>query len=264
MIRGNTGIFYDTLESSLINRESNFGPVGQAAIDLRQGDPLFPTFPNSPHGVPDRARPRCRARRSPFPSIEGDDFPLSIGDTLQRVAPYFFNSTIGFQRELGPNWAMSADYVRVRAYDMLVDARHQRAAVLPARARADAHRGAGQPAAAARRAEPHRRTLQHPVHRLPRPAAAVQRRRDAVRRAQARRRRDARRRATRSACNYTYSKARGDVDNFRLTESFVPGLTDIDGDRSYQQGPSASDAPHNLDGQRLLRVPRGGSTSAAS
>ena len=29
------------------------------------------------------------------------------------------------------------------------------------------------------------------------------------------------------------------MDNFRLTESFVPGLTDIDGDRSYQQGPSA-------------------------
>ncbi len=42
---------------------------------------------------------------------------------------------------------MSADYVRVRAYDMLVDARHQRAAVLPARSRTDADRGAGQPAA---------------------------------------------------------------------------------------------------------------------
>ena len=46
VIRGNTGIFYDTLESSAINRESNFGPVGQSTIDLRRGDPLFPSFPN--------------------------------------------------------------------------------------------------------------------------------------------------------------------------------------------------------------------------
>ncbi len=84
VIRGNTGIFYDTLESSLINRESNFGPVGQAAIDLRQGDPLFPTFPDSadrpsPSGA--AAVPRATVT---VPVFEGDDFPLGIGDTLQR------------------------------------------------------------------------------------------------------------------------------------------------------------------------------------
>ena len=45
VVRGNTGVFYDTLESSAINRESNTGPVGQTTIDLRQGDPLFPTSP---------------------------------------------------------------------------------------------------------------------------------------------------------------------------------------------------------------------------
>ena len=57
VIRGNTGIFYDTLESSAINRESNTGPVGQTTIDLRQGDPLFPAFP---------------ARLSAFPTGAGD------------------------------------------------------------------------------------------------------------------------------------------------------------------------------------------------
>jgi hypothetical protein len=62
--------------------------------------------------------------------------------------------------------------------------------------------------------------------------------------------------------NYTYSKARGDVDNFRLTESFVPGLTDLDGDRSYQQGPSAQDAPHLLTISGYLRAPFGISVGA--
>src|SRR5262249_4717743 len=35
VVRGNAGVFYDTIESSGINRESNFGPVGQTTIDLR-------------------------------------------------------------------------------------------------------------------------------------------------------------------------------------------------------------------------------------
>jgi hypothetical protein len=56
---------------------------------------------------------------------------------------------------------------------------------------------------------------------------------------------------------YTYSTARGDVDNFRLTESFVPGQTTIDGDRSYQQGPSANDTPHNLTASGYYRAPWG-------
>ena len=42
VIRGNTGIFYDTLESSAINRESNTGPVGQTTIDLRAGRSAVP------------------------------------------------------------------------------------------------------------------------------------------------------------------------------------------------------------------------------
>jgi hypothetical protein len=56
---------------------------------------------------------------------------------------------------------------------------------------------------------------------------------------------------------YTYSKARGDVDNFRLTESYVPGLLDPDGDRSYQQGPSAQDVPHFLTVSGYVRAPWG-------
>jgi hypothetical protein len=44
--------------------------------------------------------------------------------------------------------------------------------------------------------------------------------------------------------NYTLGKARGDVDNFRLANSFVPGLTALDGDRSYQWGPSDTDTRH--------------------
>src|SRR5581483_3411714 len=44
--------------------------------------------------------------------------------------------------------------------------------------------------------------------------------------------------------NYTWGHARGDTDNFRLTGSFVPGLTALGGDRNYQWGVSDSDVPH--------------------
>ena len=101
MIRGNTGIFYDTLESSAINRESNTGPVGQTTIDLRQGDPLFPTFPNRLSAFPSGAATVARATVY-VPIFEGADFPGSIGDEFQRVAPYFFNTNLGVQHELGP------------------------------------------------------------------------------------------------------------------------------------------------------------------
>jgi hypothetical protein len=44
--------------------------------------------------------------------------------------------------------------------------------------------------------------------------------------------------------NYTLGKAQGDVDNFWVANSFVPGLTEIGGDRSYQWGPSDTDVRH--------------------
>ena len=37
----------------------------------------------------------------------------------------------------------------------------------------------------------------------------------------------------------------------------MPGLADIDGDRSYQQGPSAQDTPHNLTVSGYMRAPWG-------
>src|SRR5262249_9515196 len=119
VVRGNTGIFYDTLESSLINRESNTGPVGQTTIDLRQGDPLFPTFPDRLSAFPSGANTVARATVY-VPVFQGPDFPLGIGNDFRRIAPHFFNTNLGVQHEIGPDWAVSADYARVYGYDMLV------------------------------------------------------------------------------------------------------------------------------------------------
>src|SRR5262249_29963118 len=94
VIRGNTGIFYDTLESSAINRESNTGPVGQTTIDLRQGDPLFPAFPNRLSLFPSGANTVARATVY-VPGYQGPDFPLGLGNGLQRVAPHFFHPHLG-------------------------------------------------------------------------------------------------------------------------------------------------------------------------
>ena len=255
MIRGNSGIFYDTLESSLINRESNFGPVGQAAIDLRQGDPLFPAFPNRLTAFPTGSAAVPRATVT-VPVYQGDDFPFSIGDTLQRTAPYFFNSTIGFQQELGPNWAMSADYVHVRAYDLIVTLDLNAPPYFPLGpgqtrtvAQANLLRPYGVPN---RTGGPYNiqftgfRDLQLQINGGETQYDALKL--GVVRRASS---------LYEIRVNYTYSKARGDTDNFRLTESFVPGLADIDGDRSYQQGPSAQDVPHYLTVSGYLRAPWG-------
>jgi outer membrane receptor protein involved in Fe transport len=255
VIRGNTGIFYDTIESSLINRESNFGPVGQASIDLRQGDPLFPTFPNRLPAFPTGAATVARAAVT-VPVYEGDDFPLGISDTLQRTAPYFFNSTIGIQRELTPNWAVSADYVRVRGYDLIATYDINAPPYFPLGpgqqrtvAQANLLRPLGVP-----------NTTGGPYNipftgfrNLELQFNGGETQYDALKLALARRassRYEVR-------VSYTYSKARGDVDNFRLTESFVPGLTDVEGDRSYQQGPSAQDTPHFLTVSGYVRAPFG-------
>jgi outer membrane receptor protein involved in Fe transport len=255
VIRGNTGLFYDTLESSLINRESNFGPVGQATIDLRQGDPLFPTFPARLSAFPSGAAAVPRATVT-VPVYEGDNFPFSIGDSHQRTAPYFFNSTIGLQRELGPNWAMSADYVRVRGYDLIstLDINAPPYFALgPGRTRTVAQANPLRPLGVPN-------TTGGPFNigftgfrDLHLQANSGETQYDALklgvtRRASAR---------YELRVNYTFSKARGDVDNFRLTESYVPGLADPEGDRSYQQGPSSADTPHMLTVSGYVRAPFG-------
>ena len=119
VVRGSSGLFYDTLESSAINRESNFGPAGQVSIDLRAGDPLFPTFPSRFTDMPAGAATVARATVY-VPIFSGDKFPFSIGDQFKREAPSFFNTNLGLQHQLNDHWAVSADYTRVAGRDLLV------------------------------------------------------------------------------------------------------------------------------------------------
>lgn len=242
VIRGNTGIFYDTLESSAINRESNTGPVGQTTIDLRQGDPLFPTFPNRLSAFPSGTATVARALVY-VPIFKGDAFPGSIADQFHREAPYFVNSNIGVQREVGPHWAASVDYTRVYGHELLVTWDINAPpffALGPGRTRtaaqANALRELGVPN---RTGGPYGipftgfrslylqfngghteyNALKFGLNRRMSSRYALQ-------------------------ANYTIGRARGDVDNFRLANSFVPGMTALDGDRSYQWGQSDSDARH--------------------
>lgn len=241
VVRGNTGIFYDTLESSAINRESNTGPVGQTTIDLRQGDPLFPTFPNRLSAFPSGTATVARAQVY-VPIFKGADFPGGI-DTLERVAPYFFNSNIGIQRELGPDWAVSADYTRVYGHDLLVTLdvnAPPRFNLVPGQTRTVAQANALRPLGVPNRTggpygipftgfrslylqfnggETEYNAAKFGISKRLSSHYALQ-------------------------ANYTLGRARGNVDNFRLGSSFVPGLNTVDGDRSYQYGPSDTDARH--------------------
>ncbi len=243
VVRGNAGIFYDTLESSLINRESNFGPVGQTTIDLRPGDPLFPTFPNRFSAFPSGTGTVPRAQVY-VPIFQGSNFPFSIGgDTFHRVAPYFFNANAGVQHELAADWAVSADYTRVYGYDLLVTFDINAPpyfALGPGRTRsvaaADALRPLGVP-----------NTTGGPYgipftgfRNLYLQYNGGHTEYNAIKLGLTKRM------SNRYALqmNYTLGRARGDVDNFRVNNSFVPGLTTIGGDRSYQWGPSDTDVRH--------------------
>jgi len=241
VVRGNTGIFYDTLESSAINRESNTGPVGQTTIDLRQGDPLFPTFPNRLSAFPTGAATVARATVY-VPIFQGPDFPFGIGDQFHRVAPHFFNTNLGVQHELGPDWAVSADYTRVYGYDMLVTWDTNAPPYFPlgpgqtrTAAQANALRPLGVPN---RTGGPYgidftgfrNLYLQFNGGHTEYNAVKI----GVTKRLS---------HAYDVQTSYTIGRARGDVDNFRLNNSFVPGLTAIGGDRSYQWGPSDTDVP---------------------
>src|SRR2546426_3254486 len=244
VIRGNTGIFYDTLESSAINRESNTGPVGQTTIDLRQGDPLFPTFPNRLSAFPSGTATVARAQVY-VPIFKRDAFPGSIGDSFHRVAPYFFNSNIGVQHELGPNWAVSADYARVYGYDMLVTWDINAPPIFalgPGQTRTVAQANALRPLGVPNRTGGPYGIPFTGFRNLYLQFNGGHTEYNAVKFGLNKRM------SSRYAlqANYSLGRARGDVDNFRLANSFVPGMTATDDDRRFQWGPSDTDARHVL------------------
>jgi outer membrane receptor protein involved in Fe transport len=242
VVRGNTGVFYDTLESSAINRESNTGPVGQTTIDLRQGDPLFPTFPSRLSAFPSGVATVARATVY-VPLFQGGAFPGSIGDQLQRKAPYFFNSNVGVQHEIGLNWAASADYIRLSGYDLLVTWDINAPpyfALGPGQTRTAAQANLVRPLGVPSRTGGPYGIPFTGFRSLYLQFNGGQTEYNAMKLALNKRMSH----RYLLQANYTLGRARGDVDNFRLANSFVPGLTALDGDRSYQWGPSDTDARH--------------------
>lgn len=122
VIRGAFGIFFATIESSLINRESNFGPQGAQSILLTRADPCFPVFParfTSP--------PSCGTaiKNDVFiPIVRGlskRDFPQSVGDQFGflRVNPYTEQIDFGIQRSLGGDMVLTVDYTHVHGLKLL-------------------------------------------------------------------------------------------------------------------------------------------------
>jgi hypothetical protein len=252
VVRGNFGIFYDTLESSLVNRESNFGPEGQTTIDLRQGDPLFPAFPERFDSLPEGARALPRATVY-IPIFEGEDFPGSV-DTVRRTTPYFVNYSLGVERELRQGWGASVDYTHVEGIDLLVtfDANAPPFfAVGPGQTRtlaqADLLRPFGSPNSVP---GPYGvdfggfRSLFLQINDGSTEYDAVKLGLEKYFSGN-----------YGFGVRYTWSRSRGDADNFRLNNSFVPGLVDQEGDRSYQWGPLNTDVPHLFVANAIYRLP---------
>lgn len=117
VVRAGYGHFFATIETSLINRESNFGPEGIKTIRLQQGDPLFPTFPNIFSAFP--AGAVNTQDRVFIPIVRGlseQDFPLSVGEQHPelRMNAYSQQATLGIQHLLTRDLVVSVDYTFVR------------------------------------------------------------------------------------------------------------------------------------------------------
>ena len=208
------------------------------------GRSAVPDLPEPVQRVPDRRARRWRAPPSTCPMFQGADFPGSIGDEFPRVAPYFFNTNVGVQHELGPNWAMSADYTRVYGYDLLVTWDINAPpffALGPGQTRTAAQANALRPLGV-----PNRTGGPYGIPFTGFRSLYLQFNggHTGVQRVEARAEQAHVAATTRLQANYTLGRARGDVDNFRLNNSFVPGLTALDGDRGYQWGRATPTSPH--------------------
>ncbi len=122
VVRAAFGIFYATIESSMINRESNFGPAGVLTLDVNQGDPLFPTFPNRFSVPPNGGNFVKDSVFIPIVrSLSTKDFPDSVGNKFGflRVNPYTEQADLGIQRQLAKDFSVSADYIHVHGLKLL-------------------------------------------------------------------------------------------------------------------------------------------------
>lgn len=122
VIRGGFGIFYATIESSLVNRESNNGPNGIVTISVTPGDPLFPTFPNRYTSLPTGAKFVLSDVFIPIVrGLSPTDFPDSVGNKYGglRVNPYAEQGSLSIQHSITPNLVFEADYVVVHGLKLL-------------------------------------------------------------------------------------------------------------------------------------------------
>jgi hypothetical protein len=122
LVRASFGLFYATIESSLINRESNFGPLAIVQIALTPANVgCFPTYPARFITAPACATGVKNQVYIPITRGLGSDFPGTVGDKWGglRVNPYTEQLNFGISREFTPNWALSVDYIHVHGLKLL-------------------------------------------------------------------------------------------------------------------------------------------------
>src|ERR1700678_3256259 len=122
LVRASYGLFYATIESSMINRESAMGPDGDVTLNLDAGNPLFPTFPNRFSSIPNGG---TFIKDSVFiPIVRGlssTDFPLSVGDKFGylRKTPYTEQVDFGVQQQITKDASLSVDYIHIHGVQLL-------------------------------------------------------------------------------------------------------------------------------------------------
>lgn len=122
LVRASFGLFYATIESSLINRESNFGPGAIVQINLTPANVgCLPTYPARFLAVPSCATSVKNQVYIPITRGLGSDFPGSVGDTFSflRVNPYTEQLDFGISHEFLAHWALTVDYIHVHGLKLI-------------------------------------------------------------------------------------------------------------------------------------------------
>jgi hypothetical protein len=131
VFRGGWGMFYDktilgTIDDILLNQKYSGSFTAQFPLNAADPGPAngqFPTDPTLRGGVFTELTPEVRAYiNSVYPpgSLARNTGTVSWDDPDRKV-PYFYQTSVGYSREILPSTSFSADYIRMRGHEQFLN-----------------------------------------------------------------------------------------------------------------------------------------------
>jgi hypothetical protein len=131
VVRAGWGVFYDktilgTLDDLYQNRKYSNSFTAQFPLNAADSGPAngrFPTDPTLSGGVFTELTPAVRAYINSLypPGTQVRNTGTVSWDDPERRTPYFYQTSVGYSRQLLPTVSVSADYVRMRGHEQFLN-----------------------------------------------------------------------------------------------------------------------------------------------